>query len=102
MKYPNNTNSAAQVAQPLTAQQVQIIVAETIREELARAGLTAPAPKASLTVVEVAQMLNVSKEMVYKMINQEKIAFTVISETEAKRTIRIPLWAVEDVMNVKK
>jgi hypothetical protein len=40
--------------------------------------------------------------MVYKMISQEKIAFTVISETEAKRTIRIPLWAVQDVMNVKK
>ena len=53
----------------ITAQQIQEIVADTVREELARAGVTPKPKQVMLTVVQAAEMLAVSQEMIYKMIN---------------------------------
>jgi transposase len=49
------------------------IIQETVREELAKAGVVAPQRRKIYTVAEVSNMLAVSKELIYKMIDAGKI-----------------------------
>lgn len=93
----NNSKNAK-----ITPQQIQAIVAETIREELEKAGVTAKPKRTMVTVVEAAELLGVSKEMIYKMERDGNLRVIELSRTAAKRTIRVPMSEIERITEVRK
>lgn len=57
----------------ITAQQIQNIIAHTVREELAKVGIIDPGARKIFTVKEASKMLKVSIESIYKMVDDGRI-----------------------------
>jgi len=96
-----NTNSAAQDVQ-FTAQQFQVlqeVLAYTVRQELERAGVFPKPARTMFSVVEAAEMLGVSKQMIYKMERDGDLQLIELSRGKVKRSIQVP---IDEIQRIKE
>lgn len=96
-----NTNSAA-LQEQFTAQQLQAlqeVLARTVRQELERAGVFPKPPRTIFSVVEAAEMLGVSKQMIYKMERDGDLQLIELSRGKVKRSIQVP---IDEIQRIKE
>jgi DNA-binding XRE family transcriptional regulator len=96
-----NINSAAQDVQ-FTAQQFQVLqelLAYTVRQELERAGVFPKPARTMFSVVEAAEMLGVSKQMIYKMERDGDLQLIELSRGKVKRSIQVP---IDEIQRIKE